>query len=467
MRYVRRRWRLLLGGSAVIAAAGTALLVVLMAPIGTGLAAKYVCSGVFLSGRSMEEVVAQDLRAYGNPLLDRVTVSLERERGVASASFFGYARREAVVRRGLGCTLAIGTSAEALRATTPETEAVAALADGKPWPESEGGAEPVLPPSAALARLLDDAFAEPEASTRRRTRAIVIVHEGRIIAERYAGGYGPSTLMPGWSTTKSVVNALVGVLVADGGADLDAPLRDNPWWAPEDPRSALTLRHLLHMSSGLEFSENYANPFADVMHMLFTAPAAGAYAAQRPLAAAPGGRWAYAGGTTNLITTAMRGLFASEAEYLEFPRRRLFDPIGMRSAVMETDAANRFVGSSLMFATARDWARFGMLFADGGAWNGRRILPQRWVRFSATPAPAAERGQYGAHWWLKLRKAGAQEGPGLPADAMHATGHAGQFISVIPSIKLVVVRLGLTLDRGACDQETFVGGVIEALRAQG
>ena len=169
------------------------------------------------------------------------------------------------------------------------------------------------------------------------------------------------------------------------------------------------------MSSGLDFAEDSINPRGGVLYMLLRAPDVPAYAATSPLAAAPGTRWRYSSGTTNLIAGAMRRVVGA-ADYAAFPRRGLFDRLGMHSAVLETDAQGNFIGSSFMWATARDWARHGQLYLDDGVWEGERILPQGWVTYSRTPAPAAPDERYGAHFWLKI--ADAYLGPAAVTDAV-------------------------------------------------
>jgi CubicO group peptidase (beta-lactamase class C family) len=264
---------------------------------------------------------------------------------------------------------------------------------------------------------------------------------------------------------KSVTAALAGVLVAEGKLQPDQTDLLAAWRAPGDPRAAITLAQLLRMSSGLEFDETYANPLSDVVYMLFGTGDAAGFAAAKPLAHPPGTRWAYASGTTNVVMRAMREALGDDRAYLALPRRALFDRIGMASALMETDAAGTFVGSSLMFATARDWARFGLLALNDGVANGSRVLPEGWVRFMTTPAPAAPEREYAAHWWRKL---GANRGadaraPQLPPDAFHAAGHGGQYVTVVPSRGAVIVRLGHAVDRGAWDQDAFAARVLAAL----
>ena len=419
-----------------------------VAHVATGFTAKTVCSGMFVSGRTPEAVVAEDIAAYRNPALTLVRVAVDRERGVATARLLGFAERQAVHREGLGCTLAIGASVASLQAAVPKLPPVARA----PWLERG-------PADAAIERAVDDAFAEPASAPVRRTRAMVIVHRGRVVAERYAPGFGPDMPLPGWSMTKSVAGALAGVLVARGAWHLDAPLAVPEWQAPGDPRAAITLAQLLGMKSGLAFTERYDDPLSDVNVMLWARGDTGAFAAAKPLAHPPGEHWQYATGTTNILSRAMRDLLG--AEYAAFPRRALFGPVGMASAVLEPDAAGAFVGSSFMYATARDWARLGLLFLGDGVWNGERVLPPGWARLAATPAVPG--GRYGAHWWLRLKRPGGAAPLALPGDVFHAGGHAGQYVTVVPSRALVIVRLGHSVGEGAWDQEAFVARIIAAV----
>jgi hypothetical protein len=419
-----------------------------VAHVATGFAAKTVCSGVFVSGRAPEAVLAEDIAAYRNPALAPVSVDVDRERGIATARFLGFAARQAVHRDGLGCTLAIGTSVDVLKAAAPRLPAVA-----RPPELDRAPADP------RLEAALDEAFAEPDAGAPRRTRAVVILHRGRIAAERYAAGFGPDMPLAGWSMTKSVAGALAGVLVARGAWRLDEPMPVPEWRAPGDPRAAITLADLLGMKSGLAFGESYGDPLSDVNVMLWASGDTGAFAAAKPLAHPPGSRWEYASGTTNVLARAMRDSLG--AEHAAFPRRALFGPMGMASAVLEPDASGTFVGSSFMYATARDWARLGLLFLGDGVWNGERLLPPGWARLAATPAVPGSR--FGAHWWLRLKRPGGAAPLVLPGDVFHAGGHAGQYVTVVPSRALVIVRLGHSVREGAWDQEAFVARIIAAV----
>jgi CubicO group peptidase (beta-lactamase class C family) len=314
---------------------------------------------------------------------------------------------------------------------------------------------------------VDAAFAEPAPRKLRRTRAVLVLHDGAIVAERYAQGFGPDSALPGWSVTKSVLGALIGILVEEKRLSLEDRALLPEWQLPDDPRAAISVEDLLRMRSGLEFSEIYTDPRADVTQMLYARSDMAAFAASKRLSAPPGTTWHYSSGTTNILSRIVRQT-VGEREYHEFPRRALFAPLGMSSAVIEADAAGTFVGSSYMFATARDWARFGQLYLDDGAWGGRRILPAEWARFSSIATPQSPDGCYGAHWWLKVpRELGGEteSASRIPRDAFFALGHEGQTLTVIPSRRLVVVRLGLSVYVDAWDHARFIADVAHALPA--
>src|SRR5262249_43574307 len=224
-----------------------------------------------------------------------------------------------------------------------------------------------------LHRAVERAFTEPNPKRLRRTRAVVVVQDGELVAEQYAPGFDASMPLPGWSMAKSVLNALVGILIGERRLSLqDTALL--PQWQPPDPRAAITIEDLLRMRSGLKFSEVYSNFSSDVIEMLFNQPDTAGYAARQPLNFAPGETWTYASGTSNILSAIVRRTVGERA-YWGWPREVLFGPLGMTSATLEPDASGTFVCSSFMFATARDWARFGQLFLQDGVWDGRRILP--------------------------------------------------------------------------------------------
>jgi CubicO group peptidase (beta-lactamase class C family) len=187
------------------------------------------------------------------------------------------------------------------------------------------------------------------------------------------------------------------------------------------------------------------------------------FATKRVLVDAPGTRWQYSSGTSNIIARISRNTLQDDAKYLTFPRHALFDRLGMAGAVLETDAAGTFVGSSYMYATARGWARLGMLYLQDGVWGDERILPEGWVSYSRSPAPADPAKRYGAHFWLRVPEDYCGNGGPLPQDAFHAAGHQGQFVTIVPSRDAVIVRLGRTRAAKAWDQCAFVRDVIGVL----
>jgi CubicO group peptidase (beta-lactamase class C family) len=452
---------------AAVAAAGWPLLKA--APIMTGFAAKTICSNVFISGREAGDVFLEDV-APVIFLASAVSYRVDRKAKAVMADIVGFAEARAVFREGCGCTLLKGVPEAELKAQPIAARDIRESAiDDLPWLAAGREIGESLPTGVDAARLkqaLDAAFTEGSPAMPKRTRAVLVVHDGRLIAERYAPGFTPGMPLPGWSLSKSVTNALVGILVKRGRLALDQPAPVREWQGQGDPRRAITLDQLMRMMSGLEFDEVYT-PFGDTAAMLCESPDFGAYAAAKPLAAAPGSRWSYSSGTANIISRIVRQ--AAEAETpnsYRFLRRELFDAIGMTSAVMEADPSGTFVGSSYTFATARDWARFGLLFLQDGVWNGKRILPEGWVSYTTTPAAKAPKGEYGALFWLNAGATSdpvSRRWPSVPADAYSAEGFQKQQIIIIPSRKLVLVRFGATPSPLAWNTEAFIADVLAAL----
>ena len=267
---------------------------------------------------------------------------------------------------------------------------------------------------------------------------------------------------------KSVINTLIGILVQQGKLSLDAQNLLPEWRSPDDPRRHITLDQLLRMSSGLQFSEKYANPLSDVITMLFRQGDRAHYAAQCQLQHPPDRLFHYASGTTILLCRIMKeAIGGSLADYFSFPRRALFDRLGMASAILEPDAAGTFAGSSFMYATASDWAKLGLLYLQDGCWleNGKqtRILPADWVKYSTSPSSTDP--CYGAHFWRGVPlsfTANNQNDTRWPQDAYLASGYQGQFLTIIPSKELVVVRLGLSQQRNSWDHEQFINQITQA-----
>jgi CubicO group peptidase (beta-lactamase class C family) len=261
--------------------------------------------------------------------------------------------------------------------------------------------------------------------------------------------------------TKSVLNALVGVAVGRGVLAVNDSVRSTAWSDSTDPRRRITVNDMLHMSTGLAFDEDQASPSSDVLRMLFASPDMAGFASSKPLRSAPGATWKYSNATSMLVSRVLRDALGDSA-YARFPRDVLFGPLGMRHAVIETDATGTFVASSYMYATAREWARFGQLYLQDGMWNGRRILPEGWVAYTRTAAPASN-GIYGAHFWLETPAEYRGPAAALPNDVFHAVGHEGQFITIVPSRSVVIVRLGRTRHASAWSHDRFVASILAAL----
>jgi CubicO group peptidase (beta-lactamase class C family) len=274
------------------------------------------------------------------------------------------------------------------------------------------------------------------------------VHGGRIVAERYAPGFDATMPLIGWSMTKTMTNVLVGLRVKDGAIALQDNALLPQWRGEDDPRRAITLNELMRMTSGITFDESYSNDLSDVAQMLFVQGNAAAFAASKPLAHEPGAYWHYSSGTTNIIAGVLRETFANERDYLRFPQERLFGLLGMRTAVLQPDAAGGFIGSSFLYASARDWARLGLLFLRDGMWGGKRLLPEGWVGYSLTPTKQSPQDQYGAQVWLKLPEDPGLGEPPMPDDAYYMLGYNEQVVAIVPSRDLVIVRLGLTPEGG-------------------
>ena len=328
------------------------------------------------------------------------------------------------------------------------------------WPTTDWPSGP-LPPSLDKPRfeaLIDEAFTGSASERLGETHALVVVQGGRQIFERYGPKSGPDATQPSWSMAKSITHALVGILVGDGKLDIQRPADVPEWRGANDPRAKITLDMLLRMSSGLTFVEDYVpgHP-SDVIAMLYGVGKGDVahYAAALPPEHAPGSFWNYASGTTNIIARCADQ--AQGGDFAAFMHERLFAPLGMTSATPKFDAAGTFIGSSYCFCTARDFARFGLLYLRDGVWEGRRILPPGWVDYARTPTfqqPGVTDGRYGAQWWLDIG------GPG----SFSANGYDGQYIVIVPDLDLVVVRNGATPLDHKDALRTWMGEMVAAFR---
>ena len=357
-------------------------------PIITGYAAKNLASAVFVSGREAKDVEEIDL----NFSLIRYTSNMVDYENKTVTSRFLWSKSTAAYREGYGVTLLRGITAEELR-------------------------EQRFPKG-----VLSEGF--------------VVLHRGGVVAECYDKGIGRDTKLLSWSMAKSFANALIGLMVKDSLLDIHAPM-DIPEWQG-DERKAITLHDLMQMQSGLEWNEDYGAR-SDVNIMLHCERDMGLYALSKPLEHKPGTYWQYSSGTTNIVMRYLRSRFPSEEAFIGYMRSRLFDPLGIVRPVFEQDLSGTFVGSSYLYATARDFARFGQLYLDDGCVDSERILPKGWVDYTRRPAAASGK-HYGAFFWLN----GNGKFPDVPKDMFYCDGHDGQDIFIFPSHELVVVVLGFS-----------------------
>ena len=382
-------------------------------------------------------------------------------------TLLGLGRSHAVYRRGFGCYLDHGRAVADI--SLPDAS------EPPPRLSEIAGPSLVAPVTPRLDAALDAAFAEPEQPPFRRTKAVVVLRDGRIVAERYAAGYGIDTPILGFSATKSVMSALAGILVGQGKLALDRPAPVAAWQGRGDPRHAITLDQLLRHTAGLALGSSLAASLnaarEPVNRMKFMEPDMAEYAESAGLATAPGSAWNYNDGNYIILSRLICDAAGGRAtDMLHLAQTELFEPLGMRHVTLEFDAAGNPEGSSQMLASARDWARFGMLYLDDGVVGGKRILPEGWVKYSASPTPNAWVG-YGAGFWTNQGDsygAAYRIGHGWPRDAFFAKGTIGQYVIVIPSERLVIVRLGISPNWPDVDGVSrLVGDVIAATRGNG
>jgi len=437
---------------------GLGYILITFPPVLSGMAAKTMCSCIFVMGRDQQSVIDKEFQVF--PGMSSTSIEITSDSTVTATVFWKSSK--AIFRKGLGCILLAEQSEEDIRAQRVILPPLPASQDTIAWPLGEVlDSVPGNIKQDLIEQTLDEAFEESDPERPLNTHAVVVVYDGRIIGERYAEGLDKNSRIMGWSMTKSITNALVGILVKEGKLDVNKSAPVAEW--REDDRNKITLNHLLQASSGLEWSESYFAPAGSFHEMFIKSDDKGGYAATKALVHEPGTFFQYSSGTTNIISKIIRQTVGAD-EYYKFPSEKLFYKIGMNHMIMEPDASGTYVGSSYGYATARDWARFGLLYLNDGVWNGETILPTGWVKYTVTPAPAAGLGRYGAQWWLNAgdpNNSQLRKYPDLPADAYWADGFEEQYVMVIPSKKLVVVRLGVS-HHGA-DIVKLVNGVIAAL----
>ncbi len=431
-------------------------------PIITGFDAKHVCSCTFVSGRDKAGIDSAEMDEMPFSL---AKYAIDLHDSSVTSAVLGMAKRKAIYRKGLGCTLINDISEQALRSQVfhlPEPQKI--FTDSLEWPYGDkiSDSVPSKINNTNLLAAVEQAFMESLPGKKIRTRAVNVIYDGKLVAEKYATGFNKDTKMYGWSMAKSVTGALIGTLVKQGMLDVRKPAPVAEWADAGDPRHAITIEQLLQQTSGLNFEEKYSKA-TDVTNMLYKEGDMAAFAARHALAHPPATVFSYSSGNSNILSRLIRQI-VGEDEYAAYPAKALFNKIGMYHTFFEPDASGTFVGSSYIQATARDYARFGMLYYNDGVWNGERLLPEGWVKQTSTPAPCNQLKNYGYQFWLNGQPKDSTHRifPDVPADMLYCDGYAYQAIYIIPSKKLVVVRLGLTLDR-SFDQNAFLKSIIESI----
>ena len=408
-------------------------------PIITAFAAKGMCSSVFLADKKPENVMAEDLSFFPISL---AKTKIDYDEKSATSTVFGLAKRKAIYREGLGSVILLGKSEDKLKAENFIIPEPGYSQDTIPWPKGD-----VLPGDIIegvnyerLSQLIDTCFDMPGAEPYKKTLGIVVVYDNALIAEKYLGDYDLKTKFHGWSMTKSVTGALAGILADQGKLKLDDPVGIEQW--KNDDRKNITIKHVIQMSTGLDWYENYFT-ISDATIMLMQSEDMLASVVDNPLTHEPGSFWNYSSGDANLLSGIIRRTIGNDEKYHAFVYNDLFHPAGMLNTVVETDASGLFVASSYSYGSTRDWARFGLLFLNEGVFAGDTILSKEWVDFMKAPAPASDNKYAGTFWLKEPSPENALDD--VPGDIFFADGFLGQRIYIIPSKKLVVVRMGYGL----------------------
>ncbi|MDF4222317.1 serine hydrolase [Maribacter sp. M208] len=395
----------------------------------SGYASKNMASSVFIADRDIDGITLND---NNMPLIKLADTKVSNKNKSATATVYGLMPRTAVYKEGLGAVL---TNKEFSKHNFDIVPNRFTKKDTLPFLYGNNGVIDTILDNVAYDKLevaFENAFKDAE----QKTRSLLVIHKNQIIGERYIDGFTKETKILGWSMTKSILATLYGILEYQDKIDMDyKPFSDEI--RIKNPKTNITLDHLLRMQSGLEWDENYFK-ISDVTRMLFLDSDMTLAQRNKKVVAPPTEIWNYSSGTTNLLSGILRDQFKSHQEYLDFPYRELIDRIGMNSMLLETDLSGNYILSSYAWATTRDWAKFGLLYLNRGEWNGERIFSESWSDYVSKPTINSN-GTYGAHFWLNAEAKYAD----IPTDLYSVNGFQGQRIFIIPSKDLVVVRTGL------------------------
>jgi len=411
--------------------------------VATGVVAHNVCSKTFVSGLDPQTVFSETMERDGlRRLRHLLTFHVDRAAKTVDASVAGLLASHAVFHDGLGCVLLHGSRAPYILKSDIDALKVPKT---PPLLAEIAGPDIVAPSDPALKAALDHAFEEPAEPPFRKTKAVVVVHDGKVIAERYADGIGVDTALMGFSMTKSVVNALIGIMTQQGLTSPSLPAPIPEWRGASDVRREIEVEHLLRMTTGLALDETNSG-FDPSSQMVYLHDDMAGFAVKAAPVAPSGAHWHYSSATTQILARAIRDAVGGPEQTLTFAWRELFNPLGMRDVTLEFDGSGTLQGSTYMLASARDWARFGLLYLNDGEVGGKRILHEDWVDFTAAATLDTD---YGAGFWTNRSEHPTAKGrvrAGMPRDSFFASGDLGQRIVIMPTQRLVVVRLGDSVD---------------------
>lgn len=412
----------------------------------TGFAAKSTCSCKYEANRSFKSIQNND-NNFSPINLAKVQIDTINKK--VSATFFGLKRRTAIYKKGIGCVLIPKELEDNYNSDYKPNRNI--VKKQLPYPYG------ILPQKDTIFKEIDynqlNTVVQSVFTDSLQTRSVLVIYKNKIVAEQYAKGFNKNSKLLGWSMAKSISSTIIGILNKKNSLSIKTSNLFKEW--QNDKRATITLNNLLQMNSGLAWNEDYTT-ISDVTKMLFLAKDMGQVQLQKPLEGKPNESWNYASGTTNLLSKYIRTQFKSHQDYLDFWYTELIDKIAMHSMVLETDVEGNYIASSYAWATTRDWAKFGLLYLNSGIWNGEEVISKQWVNYTTTPTNTSNR-RYGAQFWLN--KNGFY--PNVPKDMFSCNGYQGQFIFIIPSKNLVVVRFGL-VEEPVFSVNNFLKGILKA-----
>ena len=395
-----------------------------------GFSSKSVASHLFIAKRSQEQTEKEDNNIESMNLAKNIVDFKEKS---VTTTIYGLKKRKAIYKKGLGVILLPENIKQFNTVYTPKRNKIPKKL---PYPYGNLPQKDTIFSNIDYKKIetaLNNVFTKD--TEIKKTRSVLVIYKDYIIGEKYKEGFNKNSIFLGWSMTKSVTSAVLGVLEKQEKISLNQSNLFEEW--KNDERKNITLKNLLNMNSGLDWEEDYTK-ICDVTKMLFIEGDMSQIQINKKLTGKPNESWNYSSGTTNLLSGFLRNQFSSQQEYLDFWYKELIDKIGMYSMIIETDFSEKFVGSSYGWATTRDWGKFGLLYLHNGNWNGEQILNKSWIDFTRTPTNTSN-GEYGGHFWLN--SSGVY--PDAPKNMYYADGYQGQMVFIFPDKDLVIVRTGL------------------------